>query len=106
MLICLGSILLVDMRSVGTSHVRIRYVKYVTSARTCESAESTRLINCSGLMIRYGGSIREDSCGDGGSILFSSQRHWLLIQSLYILLIFCTLCPLVYPSINLISSSN
>ena len=64
MLICLGSILLVDMRSIGTSHVRIRYVKYVTSARTYESAESTHLINCSGLMIRYGGSIREDSCGD------------------------------------------
>lgn len=105
MLICLGSILLVDMRSIGTSHVRIRHVKYVTSARTYESAESTRLINCSGLMMAD--PLGRTPVGMAAQFCFSeSQRHWFLIQSLYILLIFCTLCPLVYPGINLISSSN
>ena len=98
MLICLGSILLVDMRSIGTSHVRIRYVKYVTSARTYESAESTRLINCSGLMIRYGGSIRKDSCGDGGSILFlritaTLAFNPIIVYSTYILHIMSTSLP-------------
>ena len=87
--------------------MRIRYVKYVTSARTYESAESMRLIKCSGLMIRYGGPLGRTPVGMAAQFCFSeSQRHWPLIQSLYILLIFCTLCPLVYPSINLISSSN
>ena len=78
--------------------MRIRYVKYVTSARTYESAESMRLIKCTGLMIRYGGSIREDSCGDGGSILFlritaTLAFNPIIVYSTYILHTMSTSLP-------------
>lgn len=78
--------------------MRIRYVKHVTSARNYESTESMRLIKCSELMIRYGGSIREDSCWDGGSILFLRITATLAfnpinVYSTYILHIMSTSLP-------------
>ena len=60
--------------------------------------QSNRSLFIAGLMIRYGGSIREDSCGDGGSILFlritaTLAFNPIIVYSTYILHIMSTSLP-------------
>lgn len=85
------------MRSIGTSYAGTCKFRGVSTA--LEVWEEHNLI-----LIKYGGSIGEDSCGDCGSILFlGSSGSFALVQWPYILTIFCTVYPRLDCSVTLIS---
>lgn len=67
--------LLVDMRSIGTSYAGICEIRGVSTA--LEVWEENNLI-----LIKYGGSIGEDSCGDCGSILFLGSSGSVAFSSM------------------------
>lgn len=83
-----------DMRSIGTSYAGICKFRGVSTA--LEVWEEHNLI-----LIKYGGSIGEDSYGDCGFL--EALDHSLLVQWLYILTIFCTVYSRLDCSVTLTS---